>query len=262
VTPRDGGGTGQLGDDPVARGELGFGRLAQAYDVLRPVDANWLEVLDAMWEDGALAGTRVLEVGCGTGRLAAALVERGARVWGVDPSPEMLAEARAALGRRVGLKAGRAEALPFRDAWFDRVVMRLAVHLVDRPSAFAEAARVLRPGGRIVIATFADDHFDRIWLARFFPSLAAIDRARFPSEEEIRSELGSAGFAPVRVRRLSQTGTVRRDDALARLRGRYISTLSILPEEEYAAGLAHAERELREETAYGLEWLVVTADAP
>ena len=219
-------------------------------------------MLDAIWEEGDLLGRRVLDVGCGTGRLAYALAERGARLWGVDSSPEMLAEARAGTGGRVGFKLGRAEALPFKDGWFDRAVLRLAVHLVDRAAAFPELARVLRPGGRAVIATFRPEHFDRIWLARFFPSLKAIDLERFADPATLAAELDEAGFLTVRTRELSQEARIARDEALVRLRGRYISTLSLIPEQEYEEGLALAERELEDETAYGLEWSILVAEMP
>jgi SAM-dependent methyltransferase len=201
-------------------------------------------------------------VGCGTGRLAAALAARGAKVWGVEPSEEMLEQARAQVGGSVGLKRGDVEALPFKDGWFERVVLRLVVHLVDRTRALPELARVLAPGGRAVVATFQTVHFERIWLARFFPSLTRIDRARFPEPEVLAAELRSAGFGVVRLRELSQTASVSRHEALERLRGRYISTLSLIPEDEYREGLAHAERELAGETEYGLEWAVLVAEKP
>lgn len=240
---------------------MDFGPLATRYDELRPTDEGWHGVLDAIWEEGDLLGRRVLDVGCGTGRLAEELARRGARVWGVDSSPEMLAEARARCDRRIGLVQGRAEALPFRDGWFDRAVLRLVVHLIDRPSAFRELARVLGPGGRAVIATFRPEHFGRIWLARFFPSLERIDRARFATPETLSAELAAAGFGDVRTRPFSQEARIGRAEALERLRGRYISTLSLLSEEEYRAGLERAERELADQTAYGLEWAIVVADA-
>src|SRR5919106_221725 len=73
----------------------GFARLAESYDRLRPVDERWLEIVDRMVELGDLRGRRVLDVGCGTGRLAIVLAERhGAKVWGIDPSAEMLELAR------------------------------------------------------------------------------------------------------------------------------------------------------------------------
>lgn len=202
----------------------------------------------------------MLEVGCGTGRLAAALAERGARVWGVDPSTDMLAQARAAAGKRVGFKQGRAEALPFKDGWFERAVLRLVVHLVDRERALPELARVVVPGGRAAIATFVPEHFEHYWLTAVFPQIAEIDRARFPEPATLAAELGDAGFDPVRARTLTQRVRLSRDDALERIRGRYISTLRLLDEETVAAGLVRAERELPEEIESVLEWAIVSAD--
>ena len=137
--------------------------------------------------EGDLRGRRVLDLGCGTGRLAAALAERGAKVWGVDSSAEMLARARAWVDPRVGLKQGRAEALPFRDGWFERAVLRLVVHLVDRPRALPELARVLAPAGRVVVATFAPGHFEWYWLVGVFPEVGEIDRERFPTPSALEA---------------------------------------------------------------------------
>jgi hypothetical protein len=118
---------------------------------------------------------------------------------------------------------------------------------------------VLAPGGRAVIATFRPEHFERIWLAPLFPSLGAIDRARFPDPAVLADELRAAGFSEVRTRALTQPASVGREEALERLRGRYISTLSLLSEDEYRAGLARAERELAERTEYALEWSILAA---
>jgi SAM-dependent methyltransferase len=171
----------------------------------------------------------------------------------------MLEQARAAVGAGVGLKLAEAEALPFRDGWFDRTVMRLVVHLVDRARALPELARVLAPGGLALLATFRPEHFDDLWLARFFPSLESIDRARFPDPALLAEELRSAGFSTVERRDLSQRIELSRDDALERLRGRYISTLLLLPEDEYRAGLARAERDLPAVVSYALERCVLVA---
>lgn len=237
-----------------------FGPLAESYDRLRPQDANWHRLLDVLVEAGDLVGRRVLDVGCGTGALARALAERGARVWGIDPSLEMLAVARANGDRAVGLKRGTAEQLPFKDGWFEGAVLRLVVHLVDRGSAFPELARVLASGGRAVLATFDPDSFGDVWLTRFFPSAERIDRARFPAPDILATELESAGFARVRVRRITQTYTVDRAEALARIRGRYISTLRLLPEGELAEGTAQAEAELSDMTNAELHWIVLVAE--
>ena len=237
-----------------------FDVLAERYDRLRPTDANWLEIADAIWTDGEMLGMRVLDVGCGTGRLSRLLAERGAKVWGVDPSGEMLEQARERAPHGAGFKRGRAEALPFRDAWFDRAVLWLVVHLVDRGRAVPELGRVLGPGGRAVIATFRPEYFERMWLAPLFPSLVEIDRARFPDPDVLVAELRGAGFARCRTRDIVQRAVVSRADALERLRGRYISTLALLPESEYRAGVERAERELPEVVEYPRDWAIISAD--
>jgi SAM-dependent methyltransferase len=207
--------------------------------------------------EGDLTGRRVLEVGCGTGRFLAALAGR-AKAWGVDPSPEMLEVARGRV-HDAGLKLGSAEELPFKDGWFERAAMWLVVHLVDRPRAFAELHRVLSQGGKLAVATFDPVHFDAFWLNALFPSLEAIDRARFPTGEELETELGAAGFGELRLMRLSQSSSIDRGGALERIRGKHISTFDLLDEDEYAAGLERAERELPERVDYRLEWLLVVA---
>jgi SAM-dependent methyltransferase len=198
----------------------------------------------------------VLDIGCGTGRAAEALAARGSRVWGVEPEPEMAAVAR----KRVStVKVAPAERLPFKDGWFDRALMWLVIHLVDRPKAFAEAARVLGPEGRLAIGTFHPEHFERYWLKPFLPSLEAIDKARFPTAEELRAELQGVGFERVELQRLRQSASVDRNTAVQRVRARFISPLQLLDDAELEAGARRMEQELPEQNEYALEWLVAVA---
>src|SRR5215212_5969225 len=106
-----------------------FDRRAADYDRIRPVDEAWWNLFALVVRDADLRGRRVLDVGCGTGRLERALAG-DARVWGVDPSTAMLERAKMNAPRSAGFKVGRAEQLPFKDGWFERVVMWLVVHLV------------------------------------------------------------------------------------------------------------------------------------
>jgi SAM-dependent methyltransferase len=238
-----------------------FGRLAERYDAVRPVDDNWWEVYELVEREADLRGRRVLDVGCGTGRLSAALVERArARVWGVDASPEMLAVAKEKRDG-VAFKQARAESLPFRDGWFERAVLWLVLHLVDRPTALAEARRVLGDDGRVAVVSFDESQFDDYWLSRYLPSLERVDRARFPTREDLVAELQTAGFDGVETFRLDQRATLSREDALLRMRERHISTFDLIEEAEVEAGLAEAERMLPDTVVYDLRWLVAVGSA-
>lgn len=105
-------------------------------------------------------GDRVLDVGCGTGylsgRVARAIGPDG-RVEGIDPSGSVVAYATERAAPNATFRVAGAEQLPYDDGSFDAVVSCLAVHHIgatDRGQAFAEMYRVLRPGGRLVIADF------------------------------------------------------------------------------------------------------------
>ncbi|MEO3812056.1 class I SAM-dependent methyltransferase [Sphaerisporangium sp. B11E5] len=101
---------------------------------------------------GDVAGRRILDAGCGSGPLSAALRDRGAVVTGIDSSAAMLALARRRLGDDADLHVvDLSDPLPFADDAFDDVVASLVLHyLKDWGPALAELRRVLRPGGRLI----------------------------------------------------------------------------------------------------------------
>ncbi len=100
---------------------------------------------------GAGPGVRLLDIACGTGALAAEAARRGAEAIGLDFAPTMVAEA----SRRhpgVEFQAGDAEAIPLPDASVDAVTCSFGILHMERPErVLAEAARVLRPGGRLAM---------------------------------------------------------------------------------------------------------------
>jgi ubiquinone/menaquinone biosynthesis C-methylase UbiE len=103
---------------------------------------------------GEVSGRRILDVGCGSGPLSAALHARGAEVTGLDVSAAMIDLARQRLGEEADLHvADLGTPLPFADAEFDDVVASLVLHyLEDWAGPLAELRRVLKPGGRLLVS--------------------------------------------------------------------------------------------------------------
>src|SRR3954466_13497377 len=103
---------------------------------------------------GDVTGRRILDAGCGSGPLFAALRDRGAVVTGVDASAGMVELARRRLGAEADLRvADLADPLPFPDGKFDDVVGSLVLHyLQDWGPTLAELRRVLTPGGRLIVS--------------------------------------------------------------------------------------------------------------
>lgn len=112
---------------------------------------------------GVGAGERVLDVGTGTGSVAILAAQRGARVVGLDITPQMLAMARedaALAGVEVAWQEGDAARMPFADASFDVVLSAFGhVYAADHQAAGREAMRVLRPGGVLAYAAWEPRHF-------------------------------------------------------------------------------------------------------
>lgn len=103
-----------------------------------------------------LHGHDVLELGCGLGDLLADMLADGYNCRAVEHSPQMVAAARATLcKRKVGqplwVIQGSAQSLPFPDGTFDTVVSTFPSDYISDPNTIAEVARVLRPGGRLII---------------------------------------------------------------------------------------------------------------
>ncbi|MFI8521249.1 class I SAM-dependent methyltransferase [Streptomyces sp. NPDC085481] len=126
-----------------------FDAIAPTYDATRGGTARaaaFAEQLAALLDPAE----PVLDIGVGTGIVAAELTARGHRVCGIDLSPGMLAHARARLGARVA--AGDAGRLPVRTGSVAQAVSTWLLHAGPNPRAvFGEVARVLRPGGRYLV---------------------------------------------------------------------------------------------------------------
>src|SRR6202000_2045248 len=137
-----------------------FSENAPHWDRIRSLYIDEREVEAALAEIVAAAAPRdLLDIGTGTGRVIEVLAPRVGQALGIDQSREMLAVARVNLERAGAsncmVRLGDMYHLPLPDAAFDAVVIHQVLHYADRPAAvIAEAARVLRPGGVLVVVVF------------------------------------------------------------------------------------------------------------
>ncbi len=154
------------------------------FEVSSGRDSQFLfqRVEEAMLREGLAVAGRTLDVACGVGRLAAGVSERGGQGWGLEPSQEMLGISRWLFpADQVLLVRGIAETLPFQPDSFDRVICQGSLDHFVRPHEFmAEAARVLRPEGRLIIA-LANYESLACRLGRLFELLAVRVLRRAPS---------------------------------------------------------------------------------
>lgn len=170
------------------RGEL-FGQQFQQEAVLAMLDPR----------------LRVGDFGCGTGQFAALVAPYVAKVVAVDASAEMLAAARARLAAspNVDVRRGTLEALPIEDTQLDIAVLALVLHHVPDPGrVLAEAARVLAPGGRLLIVDMLPhdrseyrQQMGHVWLGF--------------AEPQIRRWIDAAGLHDVRLTALTTDATVK-----------------------------------------------------
>lgn len=154
-------------------------------------DTSYLHALLGLLGDQLVVG----DLGCGTGQMTALLAPHVRRVMAVDGSSDMLQAARARLDgvKNVELRQGELEALPIDDGQLDVAVVALVLHhLADPGTALTEVARVLRPGGRVLIVDMLpheraeyQQQMGHVWLG-------------FP-EAQLRRLLGSAGLSQMRI---------------------------------------------------------------
>jgi demethylmenaquinone methyltransferase/2-methoxy-6-polyprenyl-1,4-benzoquinol methylase len=167
-----------------------YSRQAKRYDETRSASPSVLAAIrDAL---AGAPGRRLADVGGGTGNYAAALAREGWEVVVVDRSPEMLRQAAA---KGLETVEGDAQQLPFEDESFDAVTMISMLHHVeDRSRALAEARRILRPAGRLVLKGFTGEDSDSLWILDYFPCSRSWMEATHPPRAALLEELPGAEF--------------------------------------------------------------------
>ena len=180
--------------------------VAEYAKIARQYDEKWTFYVEATTRETlrrlpVTPTARVLDVGCGTGELLRRLRAKHpeALLAGLDPVPEMLAVARDKLSGKEDLRIGYADALPWKAASFDAVVSCNMFHYITHPvDALREMARVVRPGGVIVLTDWCDDYL-ACRVCNLYLRLTNRAFYKTYTEAECFALLRQAGFAQVRL---------------------------------------------------------------
>lgn len=195
---------GRLGQVRAARAEKAmayFNRNAQGWDSLRRLHVGEAEVEKALRDMvGDTPVDSLLDLGTGTGRLLQLFESIYRHGMGVDASREMLAVARANLEKsgisKASIRLGDIFNLPLESGGFDLVTIHQVLHYLDEPQfAISEAARMLRPGGRLVIVDFAPHGIDALRSEHHHARLGF-------SQDAMAEWLNAAGLEVVKTRDL------------------------------------------------------------
>jgi ubiquinone/menaquinone biosynthesis C-methylase UbiE len=191
---------------------------------------------------GQAGGRTVLEVGCGTGDYAAAMVRAGSCiVYALDPSREMLRHAPEleALNR----VQGHAGNLPVADATLDMIYsVNMIHHLGSVAPYFREAFRALKPGGVLCTATDSEAIIRRRKpLSLYWPSTVPVELGRYHDMEALNGEMTAAGFRALDSREGRSTFSIT--DA-GPYRDKAFSCLQLIPDDAFQSGLSAMEADL------------------
>lgn len=234
-----------------------YSQIAEYYDELRPPMADmWLL---RIIEYGKInKESRVLEIGCGTGRYALPMSAlKNATSYSLDNSVKMLRKAvEKDKERKNRWVLGDAHKLPFRSNCFDCIYMTLVLHHIeDKAVAFEEIYRTLKSRGTCVIMTKSHSQLKESVFSDF-PGLTAIDLKRFRSIPFIKNLMTETGFRNVHSR-LDQHDEGYRLTAefLNRVRAKYISTLTLLSEDEFKKGFEVFQERIKKKYQDKIGWI-------
>jgi ubiquinone/menaquinone biosynthesis C-methylase UbiE len=230
---------------PMPTPKVDYARFAETFDETRSLSEAKQIFWGRLFEEhlGLNVTSRLLDVGCGTGRFSTLIAQQfQCAVLGIDPSPSMLAKAKAKCYNGIEWTIGRAEAMPFPDGVFDACLASQVIHhFQDQRRAFAGMYRVLAQEGRLGIRYSSHAQLETILDYRFFPSALKIDLERLPDIEALKDLMHTSGFRLVVEQVVCQQLFESADDYLVKLRSKYASVLSLISKEEYQRGLEEAE---------------------
>lgn len=183
----------------------------------------------------------MLDLGAGIGRFTPWLAETfGGPVYGVEPAARMRAIAESdARHERVTYLDGKGEAIPLPDASCDAALLYFVWHhLADPGAAARELARVVRPGGRLLMRTNVAEAMPELWWYRWFPRAREVDRAVHEPKAVTVDTLAAAGWTLVTHELVEFETAPSRAEDFERIQLRALSTFEHLTDEETAEGFA------------------------
>jgi SAM-dependent methyltransferase len=189
----------------------------------------------------------VIDLGSGTGRFTPALAETfGGPAYGVEPAAAMRQTAEAGAAHpRVTYLEGEGARIPLPDATADALLMFLSFHhFPDQAAAAREIARVMKPGGRVILRSTFKDRIPDHWWRGFFPRSHAVEEAMFLSEAEARAIFETAGFATMESVQMEIPFEGDIASAVERLHLRAVSTFEHMTEAELDEGFARIDAAL------------------
>lgn len=231
-----------------------FDAVAHRYDRHRRPGGPFIPPLVRLAQESS--ARHVLEIGPGTGNSTQAfLASYPCELTGLDLSDGMLREA-----QRKGLGArwvnGDAHFLPLADGSVDFIFGVLFLHHLEDPRAFFhECYRVLGQGCA-AFATTAHSFIERHPMNRYFPSFAAIDKARFPSIEDVLAHFTASGFSELGTERAKARPEPIDSKYVEKVANKFISTYAVIPKDEFEAGLRRLRGDVEREgrLAGDMEW--------
>ena len=203
----------------------------------------WMNTIATHLEGHSI--TRILDLGCGTGRFSEALAARfNAEVIGLDPSQKMLELARNKQhDARVEYQFGRAESIPLPAESIDLVFMSMSLHhFADMTVAARECRRVLRNNGHVVIRTATREQINSYPYVPFIATSRPVLEEVLPSTAEIRDSFRAAGLYVIASQIITQTIAPDWNVYAEKLAAGGDSVLASLSHQDFDSGLAAVRR--------------------
>ncbi|RPI93540.1 MAG: class I SAM-dependent methyltransferase [Chloroflexi bacterium] len=228
--------------------QVNYDEISKIYDDVREGDVILINhFLQELPPDDSL---NILDIGCGTGNYASlfqkATQSKHYQVYGIEPSEGMISKAREK-NSQVSFQQATAEDIPFEADFFDFVYMTDVIHHIpDIRKMFSEIQRILKPQGKVCIATQSHRQIEKRPIAQFFPGTVRVDQERYPDIDQVVAAAQSGRLTYLEQEILFEGEAIGLGaDFLELARKKGYSMLHLLTEAEYQIGLSKLESALQ-----------------